>query len=135
LKIGRNVFIGDEVYLESEYPEAVEIHSGVQIAVRAIVLAHTRGPGKVVIVEDVYIGPGALIVCSGGRVVTIGAGAVIGAGSVVTNDVPPQTLVMTNAAKAVAKALVPLTRAEKPEQFLRGLVPVARKNSETAKHE
>src|SRR5438874_4376318 len=65
VKVGADVFIGDEVYLESEYPEAVEIQSGVQISVRAILLAHTRGPGQIIIERDAYIGPNAIIITSG----------------------------------------------------------------------
>ena len=34
VKIYGNVFIGDDVYLENEYPEAVEIHDGAGIALR-----------------------------------------------------------------------------------------------------
>src|SRR5256885_9210762 len=78
--IGKDVFIGDEVYLENEYPEAVEIQSGVQISVRAIIIAHTRGCGRVVIEKDAYIGPNTVIAASGDRVLTIGEWAVIGAG-------------------------------------------------------
>jgi hypothetical protein len=32
------VFIGDQVYLENEYPELVEIHDGVQIVLRTIIM-------------------------------------------------------------------------------------------------
>ncbi len=49
VRIGKNVFIGDEVYLENEYPERVEIQDGVRISVRATILAHTLGPGNVII--------------------------------------------------------------------------------------
>src|SRR6187200_2899644 len=61
VKVGTNVFIADEVYLENEYPEAVEIQDGVQISIRAIIIAHTRGAGKIVIEKDAYIGPNTVI--------------------------------------------------------------------------
>ena len=49
VKIGRRVFIGDDVYLDNEYPEAIEIGDDVQISIRAVVIAHTRGAGRVII--------------------------------------------------------------------------------------
>src|SRR5262245_46142038 len=44
VKIHGKVFIGDDVYLENEYPECVEIHDGVQIGLRTTIISHTRGP-------------------------------------------------------------------------------------------
>ena len=52
---------------------------------------------KIKIHSDVWIGAGA-IVLSG---VTIGVGAVIGAGSVVTHDVPPYEIWAGNPAKKI----------------------------------
>jgi serine acetyltransferase len=123
--IGENVFIGDDVYLENEHPWAVEIQSGVQVSVRAIILAHTRGSGRVVIEKDAFIGPNTVIVASGNRTLRIGEGAVVGAGVVVTSDVPAHTLVANETARPVATVLVPLTKAKKMEDFIRGLVPIA----------
>jgi acetyltransferase-like isoleucine patch superfamily enzyme len=127
VKVGRNVFIGDEVYLENEYPEAVEIQDGAQISVRAIIIAHTHGPGKVIIEKDAFIGPNVVITISGGRVLRIGEGAVIGAGVVIARDVPPHMFIANVSNQVVAKALVPLTKAEKVEDFIRGLVPIKSK--------
>lgn len=124
VKVGEGVFIGDDVYLENEYPEALEIHSGVQISVRAIILAHTRGTGKVVIGKDAFIGPNTVIATSGNRTLRIGEGAVIAAGVVVTSDVPAHVFVASPAARPVANVLVPLTRAAGMEDFVRGLVPI-----------
>lgn len=126
VRIGREVFIGEEVYLENEYPEAVELQDGVQISIRAILLAHTRGPGRLVIEKDAYIGPNVVVATSGGRTLRIGEGAVIGAGVVVTSDVAPRMFVTNTAAKVVAEARTPLTRAESVEEFTRGLAPIKR---------
>jgi acetyltransferase-like isoleucine patch superfamily enzyme len=126
VKVGRDVFIGDEVYLENEYPEAVELQNGVQISVRATIIAHTRGPGRIIIEKDATIGPNTVLVTSAGRVLRIGAGAVIGAGVVITNDVPAQIFVANDSATPVARALVPLTRARTMEEFIRGLMPLKR---------
>ena len=128
VKIGQNVFIGDDVYLENEHPEAVEIHDNVQVSVRAIILAHTRGRGRVVIEKDVFIGPNAVIVTSGNRTLRIGEGAVIGAGAVVTRDVPARTLVASEPAKPMARVRVPFTHAETMEEFVRGLVPLVQRS-------
>jgi acetyltransferase-like isoleucine patch superfamily enzyme len=126
-KIGKNVFIGDDVYLENEHPEAVEIQDGVQISVRSTILAHTRGAGRVIIEKDAFIGPNTVIVTSGDKILRIGEGAVIGAGVVVTQDIPAHLFVACAAAIPVANALVPLTKAEKMDEFVRGLVPIARR--------
>ncbi len=131
VKVGLNVFIGDDVYLENEYPERVEIQDGAQISVRAIVLAHTRGPGWVVIEKDAYIGPNAVVVTSAGKTLRIGEGAVVGAGVVVTKDVPPRIFVAPPAASPVARVTVPLAKAKRVEDFIRGLTPL-RARSQTA---
>jgi heptaprenylglycerol acetyltransferase len=124
VQIGKDVFIGDEVYLENEYPERVEIHDGVQISVRATILAHTRGPGRVVLEKNVYIGPHVLVVTSEGKVLRIGEGAVVGAGCVITKDVESHTFVMGEFGKAIAEVRLPLSRADRLEDFIKGLVPL-----------
>lgn len=57
--------------------------------------APCKGPTK--IGNDVWIGMGALILAG----ITIGDGAVIGAGSVVTRDVPPYAIVGGNPARLI----------------------------------
>jgi len=51
----------------------------------------------IVIEDDVFVGMEALIL----KGVTVGEGAVVGAGSVVTQDVPPRTVVAGNPAEVV----------------------------------
>ena len=51
----------------------------------------------IVIGDDVFVGMEALVL----KGVTIGDGAVVGAGAVVTQDVPPRTVVAGNPAQAV----------------------------------
>lgn len=125
--VGKDVFIGDDVYLENEYPEHVEIHDGVQISIRAIILAHTRGPGRVVLEKDCYIGPHVVIMTSAGKVLRIGEGAVIGAGCVITKDVKPRMFVSGEFGRAVAEARVPLSQSASMEQFVKGLIPLKTK--------
>lgn len=122
--IGANVFIGDEVYLENEYPQHIEIQDGAQISIRAIVLAHTRGPGRVVIEKDAYVGPNVVVVTSAGRTLRIGEGSVIGAGVVITTDVPARMFIPPQPAIPVASVTVPLASAASVEDFIRGLAPL-----------
>lgn len=125
VKILGQVFIGDDVYLDNEYPGAIEIHEHVQISVRAIILAHTRGPGKVILERAVFIGPNAVIACSAGRVLRIGEGAVIGPGCVVTRSVGPRTYLMPHRPEVVAKVGVPLPLAKDIQEFIAALRPCA----------
>jgi len=127
VQVGEHVFIGDDVYLENEYPEQLEIQDGVQISIRAIILAHTRGAGKVVLEKDCYIGPHVVIMTSAGKTLRIGAGAVIGAGCVITKDVKPRMFVSGEFGRAVAEARVPLSKSDSMEQFVKGLMPLKAK--------
>jgi serine acetyltransferase len=122
--IGKHVFIGDDVYLENEYPECVEIQDGVQISIRAILLAHTRGPGRIIIERDAYIGPNVVVATTSGKTLRIGEGAVIGAGVVITKDVPRRAFIPPPSAQPVATVTVPLTQAKHVEDFVKGLVPI-----------
>jgi len=124
VKVGPDVFIGDEVYIENEYPEVVEIQSGVQISLRAIILAHTRGPGRVIIEKDTFIGANSVIAASSGRTLRIGEGAVIGPGVVITRDVAAHVFIANDFARPVARATVPLSKAATMEEFIRGLAPI-----------
>ena len=124
VKIGRRVFIGDDVYLENEYPERVEIHDGVQISVRAIFLAHTRGPGQIIVERNTYIGANAVVTTTGGKTLRIGEGSVIGAGVVITRDVPARSFIPPPSANPVATVTVPLAEAKHVDDFVRGLIPL-----------
>src|SRR5262245_64091942 len=61
VQIHGKVFIGDDVYLENEYPERIEIQDGVQIGLRTTIIAHTRGPSRIVIEENAFIGANCVI--------------------------------------------------------------------------
>lgn len=123
MQVGRRVWIGEDVYLENEYPELITLEDGVQICLRTIVLAHTHGPGRVVLGRDCFIGTGSLISATTGRTVRIGDGAVVSAYSVVSSDVPAQAFIGPPKPAILARATLPLTDDVPFEQFVRGLKP------------
>lgn len=134
VKILGNVFIGDEVYIENEYPECIEIHDGVGIGPRTTIMAHARGAGNLILEKKVRIMPCCLITTSAGQTRIIGEGSVIAAGSVITNNVPPYTFVGGVPAKPIAKITVPLAEGVSFDNFKRGLVPLEKeKNKEDNK--
>jgi acetyltransferase-like isoleucine patch superfamily enzyme len=127
VRIYGRVFIGDDVYLENEYPECIELHDGAQINLRSILIAHTRGPGRIIVGKDSFVGANCVIAASPGVTLTIGEGAVIATSSVITSDVAPGTLVGNDKAKPLARATVPLTMSTEYDRFLAGLRPLNRK--------
>jgi acetyltransferase-like isoleucine patch superfamily enzyme len=129
VRIGRNVFIGDDVYLDNEFPEAIEIQDDVQISIRAVIIAHTRGPGRVIIQKAAFVGPHSVVACSSGRTLTIGEGAVVSAGCVVTKNVAPGVVLTSAPGHVSARATVALTTAETMEEFYAGLRSVHSRNT------
>lgn len=124
IQIGKDVFIGDQVYLENEYPECIEIHDKAQICLRSVIIAHFRGSGRVIIGKNVWIGPNCVIATSPGRTLTIGDDSVIGALTVVTSDIAPNSFVVGAKPKIVAKVTTPMTEQTGYHEFLRGLIPL-----------
>ncbi len=102
-----NVFIGHSVvFINDTYPRA------------------TNGNGRLQTEEDWKVGP--ILVKKGASIgsnctilshVTIGENAIVGAGSVVTKDVPPDTIVAGNPAR-IFRTVDFLTQTETPEQFV-----------------
>jgi len=127
VRITGRVFIGDDVYLENEYPDCIELHDGAQICLRSILIAHTRGSGRIVVGKDVFVGANSVLTASPGVTLTIGEGAVITTSSVITSDVPAHTLVGNEKAKPLAKATVAFTMETPYDRFLAGLRPLKRK--------
>ncbi len=131
VRIGEGVFIGTDALLETSRPHLVEIGDGVAIGIRATIIAHFRASTKadragdekkvsVRIQDDVFIGPGVIILPN----VTIGHGAVVTAGSVVSRSVPPLTMVSGNPAKPMARCGVPLGMKTPLKEFYRKLKPI-----------
>lgn len=121
VRIYGNVFIGDEVYIENEHPELIEIHDEAQIALRTTIVAHFRGTGRIIIGSKAWIGAGCIIATTPGVTLTVGEAAVIAAGSVVTKDVPPFTMVAGVPAKPIARIKIPMTINTDFNEFKNGL--------------
>jgi acyl-CoA synthetase (AMP-forming)/AMP-acid ligase II/acetyltransferase-like isoleucine patch superfamily enzyme/acyl carrier protein len=127
--IGRNVSIGLSALIETAYPKLIFVGDNVTIGMRTIIIGHLRdstvdargGHRHTVRIEnDVYLGPGVIVLPN----VTIGHGAVVSAGSVVSRSVPPQTLVQGNPARPIAHCGVSLGGGVSYEEFLRHLTPI-----------
>lgn len=104
VKVGKNVFIGQGAYFDA-HPDAIEIGNDVLIAPNVQILTHKRDLSvykrgmkhnevphvvkPVKFCDNCSIGLGALILPG----VTVGEGGVVAAGSVVSKDVPPHTVV------------------------------------------
>ncbi|OGW40304.1 MAG: acetyltransferase [Nitrospirae bacterium GWD2_57_9] len=104
IKIGNNTVINRQTYLDGR--AGLTIGSNVNISHQTLIQTLTHDPQDarfgilrkpVVIADHVWIGSRALILPG----VTIGEGAVIGAGSVVTRDIPPYTIAVGNPAKVI----------------------------------
>jgi acetyltransferase-like isoleucine patch superfamily enzyme len=124
VQIRGRVFIGDEVYMENEHPESIVLEDGAQIGLRTTIIAHTRGVGRVIFEKNVFVGAGCLITASDGQTLRIGEGAVLGAGSIVTADVPARKLVAPERAKLSAQVTVPFKMETGFDEFRRGLRPL-----------
>ena len=126
VKIGKNVWIGDDVYLDNEFPECIELEDGAMIELRATILAHTHGAGRVVIGKNAVVGAGAVVVTSGNRTLVIGEGSVIMASSLVTGSIAPNTLYGSDASKPLARITKPFTPDTTYEEFMTALRPLSR---------
>ncbi|WP_306212549.1 sugar O-acetyltransferase [Actinoplanes sp. RD1] len=118
---GTNLFLGDDVYVNFGLTvvDDVEVRIGdrVMLAPNVTITATghpvhpelrsdgTQFSAPVVIEDDVWIGAGAILLPG----VTIGRGSVVGAGAVVTGNVPPDVVV----AGVPARVRRPITDADR----------------------
>ena len=127
VSIGEGVWIGYDAILETSRPDLVTIEDGVSIGMRVTLVAHFRETKGIRIERNAFIGPGVIILPS----VTIGEGAVVTAGSVVSRSVPPMTLVQGNPAIPIARCGVALTPDLTVKQFSRRLSGLPSASSES----
>ena len=93
VKIEDRVFIGHNVsFINDKYPHATNSDGSIQTASDWDVV-------ETLVCEGASIGTSSTILCG----ITIGKNAIIGAGSVVTKDVPPNTIVAGNPARIMKK--------------------------------
>lgn len=112
-KVGKGVFIGSEVMIDAGYADQIIIEDNVHIANRSLLLCHQRDLSDYCIGDDysklgykikkIHLKKGCLIgmnsmVMPG---VTIGEGALIGASSLVTKDIPAWTIAAGRPAKVM----------------------------------
>ena len=97
VNIGKKVEIGYMVLIDNCRPELITIEDGVTLTTMCVVIAHDLSRdynegkeiiGKVLIRKGAFIGMNTTIMPG----VTIGEGAVVAAGSVVTKDIEPLTV-------------------------------------------
>lgn len=113
VNIKGKISIGYDVYYDIGNTQRIHIEDGVWIASRSLLLCHKRDLsnygigdnyneqphqyGDIFLKKGCCIGMGSIIMPG----VTIGEGAIIGAGSLVTRDIPPYCIAVGNPAKVV----------------------------------
>ena len=101
MDIAKDVRISFKARIDKTNPKGLHIGSKTYVAFDAIILSHDfstrRHDGKTIIGEKCFIGAAAIILPN----VTIGDHVIVGAGSVVTKDVPSNCAVAGNPAKII----------------------------------
>lgn len=102
MEIGRKTAIGLMVMMDTMFPERIHIGENTIIGYNSTILAHEYMIDEYRL-GDVYIGSNVMI---GAKViilpgVTVGDNTIIGAGSVVTKDIPSNTFFAGNPAKFI----------------------------------
>ena len=127
VNIGKDVWIGYDAIIETSCPHLVTIRDRAAIGIRVTIIAHNREQRGVMIEEDVSLGPGVIVLPN----VTIGRGAIVTAGSVVTKSVPPKTLMQGNPARPVATVDIPFGLNVSVKELAKTLRPIRREAPET----
>lgn len=106
LKIGKNVYLSDSAMIDHEYCWLVTIGDDSIISSNAVILCHDSSPsthtgihkiGKVTIGCRTYIGAETVILPG----VSIGNDVIVGAGSVVTKNIPDNSVAAGNPARVI----------------------------------
>ncbi|VFQ46481.1 acyltransferase [Desulfoluna butyratoxydans] len=122
VRIGKDAVILYPSYIDGRMPYLVEIGDNVVISLNVTILTHDATSawagdlikvGRVTIKDHCFIGAGSTILCN----TTIGPNAIVGAGSVVSRDIPPDTVY-----------------AGSPARFVCSMEEFTRKSREAATH-
>jgi acetyltransferase-like isoleucine patch superfamily enzyme len=112
VRVGKRVFIGTEVFIDDAVPSSVTLEDDVTVIAQTTILGHTyyplhfhrllgdeetRAGLRTTIRRGAYLGLRSTILAG----VTVGEYAIVGAGSVVTADVAPYTMVAGIPARVV----------------------------------
>ncbi len=112
-KVGKGCFMGDYVRIDTSHPDMITIEDNVSIASGSRLLCHQRDFSDFCVGDDymklgyvvkpIVLKKGCLVgmesfVMPG---VTIGEGAIVGAGSLVTKDIPAWTIAAGRPAKVI----------------------------------
>lgn len=111
--IGKDTFIGSEIWLDTGHADLITIEDHVHVTGRTVLLCHKKDlshycqgddyaklpytTGKVHLKKGCSTGTGTIIMPG----VTIGEGAIVGAGSLVIKDIPDWTIAVGHPAKVV----------------------------------
>lgn len=111
--VGKNTFIGGEVWIDSGHADLITIEDHVHVTARTVLLCHKKdlhnyfqgddyaklpySTGAIHLKRGCSTGTGTIIMPG----VTIGEGAIVGAGSLVTTDIPAWTIAIGRPAKVV----------------------------------
>jgi len=107
LCLGKNVVFADTFFLDPSHCFLISIGDNCTICPNVRFIAHDASTkkllgytkiGRIQIKENCFIGDSSIILPG----VTIGPNSIVGAGSVVTRDVPPHTVACGNPAKTVS---------------------------------
>ena len=117
-KVGKDCFIGYEVWVDMTNTHLVELEDHVHVANRCLLLCHQRNlddysigddyaslsyhKKKIVLKKGCLLGMETMVMPG----VTIGEGAIVGAGSLVTKDIPAWTIATGRPAKVVKQISV-----------------------------
>jgi len=112
-KVGKNVFIGYEVWMDISHTSLIEIEDGVHITNRCLILCHQRDSKdyykgddsaklpykkeKVILKRGCMLGMGTIVLPG----ITVGEGSLIAAGSVVTRDIPAWSVAAGSPARVI----------------------------------
>lgn len=106
VKIGDGTKIQGDVIIDYSHYWLIEIGKNVTLAPRVHILAHDASTkrelgyaklGVTTIGDDVFVGANSIILPG----VTVGTGSIVGAGSVVTKDIPSNIVVAGNPARFI----------------------------------